>query len=89
MVVNNLLALVHDLLLRSHLHRGQRFNVGAIIAEARCDLLVEGVDEVLQTAAERAERSFLQDVGAVLVRRGRLIRVITILAETRVQAGVQ
>lgn len=88
-MVNDLLALVHDFLLRSHLHRSQGFNVGAIIAEARCDLLVEGVDEVLETAAERAERSFLQDVGAILVRHGRLVRVITILAETRVQAGVQ
>lgn len=87
-MANNLLALIHDLLLRSHLHRSQRFNVGAIIAEARCDLLVESVDKVLEAATERAERSFLQDVGAVLVRRRRLVRV-TILAETRVQAGVQ
>lgn len=86
--MNNLLALVHDLLLRSHLHRSQGLHVSAIIAEARCDLLVEGVDEVLEAAAERAERSFLEDVGAVLVCRRRLVRV-AVLAETRVQAGVQ
>lgn len=87
-MVNNLLAFIHNLLLRSHLHRSQRFYVSAIIAEARCDLLVEGVDEILEAAAERAKRPFLEDVGAVLVCRRRLIRV-TILAETRVQAGVQ
>jgi len=87
-MVNDLLAFVHDLLLRSHLHRSQRLYVSAIIAEARCDLLVEGVDKVLEATAERAERPFLEDVGTVLVCRGRLIR-ITILAETRIQAGVQ
>lgn len=81
--MNDLLALVHDLLLRSHLHRSQRFHVSAIIAEAGRDLLVEGVDEILEATAERTERPFLEDIGAVLVRRRRLVRV-TILAETRV-----
>jgi len=85
----DLLAFVHDLLLRSHLHRCQRFHVGAVIAEAGGDLLIEGVDEVLEAAAERAEGSFLEDVGAALVlTRRRLVRV-AILGETRVQARVQ
>lgn len=88
LVLKDLLALVHDLLLRSHLHRRQRFHVGAIIAEARRDLLVEGVDEILETTAERAERSFLEDVGAIFVCRRWFIRV-AILAETRVQTGIQ
>jgi len=84
----HLLAFVHDLLLRSHLHRCQRFHVGAVIAEAGGDLLVEGVDEVLEAAAERAEGSFLENVGAALVARRRLVRV-AVFGETRVQARVQ
>jgi len=84
----DLLALVHDLLLRSHLHRCQRFHVGAVIAEAGGDLLIERVDEVLEAAAERTEGSLLEDVGAALVTRRRLVRV-AILGETRVQTRVQ
>ena len=86
--MNDSLALVHDLLLRSHLHRSQWFHVSAIIAEARRDLLVEGINEILETTAERAERSFLEDVGAAFVCRRRLIRV-TVLAEICIQTGIQ
>lgn len=82
------LALVHDLLLGSHLHRSQRLDVGAVVAETGRDLLVEGVDEVLEAAAERTEGAFLENIGAILVRFRRLVRV-AVLAETRVQTGVQ
>lgn len=87
-IVKDLLALVHDLLLRPHLHRRQGFDVGAVIAKAGCYLLVESINEVLQAAAEGAECPLLEYVGAILVGSRRLVRV-AILPEIRVQTGVQ
>lgn len=47
-----LLAFVHNLLLAAHLHRSQLLHVLLVVAEALGDLLVERIDQILQTAAE-------------------------------------
>lgn len=79
----NLLALVHNFFLRAYLHGCQGLDVRAVIAKAGCYLLVEGVNEILETAAEGAERPLLQYIGTIFVRSRWLVRV-TILSVARV-----
>uniref|UniRef100_A0A182JJ66 Uncharacterized protein n=1 Tax=Anopheles atroparvus TaxID=41427 RepID=A0A182JJ66_ANOAO len=76
----NLLALVHDVLLRANLHRGQLLHRLLVVAEAFGDLFVERVDQILQAAGKRfrkvdvvLERAYFDVV--VVVRGGAVVGI--------------
>lgn len=69
------LALVHDLLLRPDLDRRQLLHRLLVVAEAPGDLLVEGVHQVLEGAAEGLGEVVGDRGGAGGLDEGRVLRV--------------